>query len=140
MLSTIEEVRNAVTPLIGEIGAKIEVTDFDASISQALLELNWSLPVEGSYAYWVIERTKRHVYWNLLSGSAHKFRYKEIFLQNRFTQYLQLVKMMDATFREAVEKDMEIFDTDVYPELLSYVTNGFVYDDLGRDLTYEGWL
>lgn len=140
MLSSVEEVQIAVTPLIGDLADKIVPEDFTAAISQALLELRWSLPLDGAYAYWLIERTKRHVYWILLSTSAHKFRYKDIFLQHRFDQYLKMIKFMDADFKMALETDTELFDSTLYSGLISYISSGFLYDDLGHDHTYDGWL
>lgn len=140
MLSSVEDVQIAVSPLIGDLANKIVTDDFEAAVSQALRELHWSLPLDGAYAYWLLERTKRHIYWILLSTSAHKFRYKDIFLQHRFDQYLKMVKFMDTTFKSALETDTELFDFNLYSGLISYISSGFLYDDLGKDHTYDGWL
>lgn len=140
MLSSNTDVQNAVTPLIGDIASKIDPVDFTAAISQALLELQWSFPVDGTKAYWVIERTKRHIYWTLLSTSADKFRYKEIHLHNRFSHYMQLIKLMDSQFQKALENDIDTFDTNKYSSLISYISNGFIYDDFGNDHTYDEWI
>lgn len=139
MLSSDADVQIAVTPLIGDLASKFLPADFTAATEQALLELKWSFPVDGTKAYWVIERTKRHLYWSLLSTSADKFRYKEIYLQNRFNQYLKIVQMMDKQFTDALENDVDTFDTNKYSSLISYISTGFIYDDFGNDLTYNEW-
>lgn len=140
MLSNNTDVQNTVTPLIGDLASKIDPEDFDAATAQALLELQWEFPVDGKKAYWVVERTKRHIYWGLLSTSADKFRYKDIHLHNRFNQYIQMIRMMDSQFQTALENDIDTFDTNKYSALISYISNGFVYDNLGYDHTYDEWL
>ena len=140
MLDSTDAVILEVTPLIGALGTKVDSTAFEKAVEQALRELKWDFPVEGTKAYWVIERTKRHVYWIFLSTSADKFRYKEIFLQHRFDQYYKLVQMMDKQFQDALENDTDTFDSNVYSSLIDYISTGFIYDDFGNDHTYDGWL
>lgn len=128
-----DDVLEDLTPLIGSLDALFDEDPKLAAINHALKELHWEFPLtDDRKCYWLIERSKRQVYFILLSEAAHKFRYKDIHLQHRFANYIRLVKLMDDAFATALEDEIDIFDTNVYPSLVSYVTNGFQYDDLGR--------
>jgi len=116
---------------------KVSDDGFKQAASQAQAELHWSLPLNDSFQeFWLVERTKRFVVYILLFESAHKFQYKKISLQHRFNHYMQLLKMMDDTFKEALENNPETFDTGTYSNLSFYLTNGFQYDSDGEDMTY----
>lgn len=130
-----DEALESVDPLIGALTSEVNEDDRLTAIAHALAELHWAFPLtDTSKCYWLVERSKRQIYAILLAESAHKFRYKDIHQQHRFDNYLRLIKMMDAAFQKALENDTEIFDTDTYSNLFSYITNGFNYDNLGRSL------
>jgi len=113
---------------------------FDRACQHALDELNWTLPCSHSKkGYWITERARRHVIYVLLVESAHKFRFKEIHLHNRFAHYHKLIMLMDEEFAKALEDDIELFDVGRYPDVAYYLSPGFQYDYYGRDATYHRW-
>lgn len=129
-----------VKSLMGASYNLVSSVGFEQATQQALDELKWTLPcTDSTKGFWIVERSRRHVIYTLLVESAHKFRFKEIHLHNRFAQYFQLMKMMDGEFAKAIEKNPMLFDCDTYEHFGSYLTNGFVYDFYGNDHTYDGW-
>lgn len=107
-------------------------------------ELTWSLPQTDSFKlYWIVQRARRHLVYVLLVESAHKFRFKEIHLHNRFKHYHQLITMMDKEFLQAIEDRPLDFDhlasTNVEGAFGLYVSGGFHYNYAGEDLTYRNW-
>jgi len=79
--------------------------------------------------------------YTLVIQQAHKFRYKQIHLQQRFDQYFKLISKLDEAFAKALEEDISLFPPTInlgeFAEYINmYVPAGFVYDQLGQDLTY----
>ena len=132
-----------VAPLMGTTWEQLSSDNQAAAASQALLELGWTLPEEDTKkCYWIIERTKRYAIYTLLIQFASKFRYKQIHLQQKFENHLKIIEGMDLVFATAMEKDLTgMFDVAMDLDSFSkygFLMNpaGFVYDCLGRDLTY----
>ena len=135
-----DELIDIVKKLMGSSYNVVSTDGFEQAVQQALDELKWTLPCTDSQkGYWITERARRHVIYVLLVESAHKFRFKEIHLHNRFAHYFQLIKMMDDQFTKAIDSNLILFDCDTYEHFGSYLTNGFVYDFYGQDHTYDGW-
>jgi len=136
MLNNEQELVQFVKDTMGASYEKVSDDGFKRAVLQATQELNWSLPInDPKKEFWIVERTKRFVIYILLVESADKFQYKKIFLQHRFQQYLQLLKLMDEEFLRALETSPELFDTNTYNNLCSYITTGFSYDMAGNDIT-----
>ncbi len=136
-LTNEEELVTFVKDIMGASYEKISNDAFKRAVSQAKAELHWEFPILDSFKeYWLVERTKRFVTYILLFESAHKFQYKKISLQHRFSHYMQLLTMMDEQFKDALENNPDIFDTGSWTNLTFYLTNGFQYDTDGEDLTY----
>lgn len=134
------ELLETVKTLMGASYDKVTSDGFANAIDQACNELNWEPPqTDPKKCFWMIERAKRFVIYVLLIESAHKFRYKQIFLQQRFENYYKLIDMMDKEFEKALEADPGLFDTGTYSTIADYISNGFQYDSVGRDITYSGW-
>jgi len=126
---------------LGAVSDKVGDDGYDQAVVSALSELHWELPLDDSEKErWVIERTKRYVLYILLIESAHKFQFKKLYLQHRFTQYFKLIEFMDKEFANALENNPILFDVSAWGNLTFYITNGFDYDDFGRDISYDGWL
>lgn len=76
--------------------------------------------------------------------SAHKFQYKQIHLEHRFKHYIQLIENLDMLFAKAIEEFPELFEELLDAQSLGagvlgiYMGPGYIYDQLGRDLTYLG--
>ncbi len=118
----------------------------DAAISQAFDELGWVYPVSmARKAYWLVERCKRHALYITLTVQAERFQYKEIRLQHKFANYFKLISEADSAFALAMAEEAALIDVGGMDEATSelfakgFFMNpaGFVYDQIGRDLTYE---
>jgi len=127
-----------VESLMGGSYSTVSSDGYSGAVDQALNELPFTFPITDSHEkYWIVERARRHVIYVLLTESAHKFKYKEISLQHRFANYFKLISKMDADFEKALNDFPELFDVlPTYSTLCEYITNGFVYDQFGRDFTY----
>jgi len=127
-----EEVKGLTTYLVDE--------DYTNAIADASRETGWSLPISDTFKeYWFKARAKRHLFFYLLSESAHKFKVKQINLQHRFDHYNILVKEMDEKFVAVQENYPELFTSADYEFLFgSKIDAGFAYEpQTGRDITYE---
>ena len=126
-----EEVKSLSTYLVDD--------DYTNAINDAQNETGWTLPVSGDFKeYWIKTRAKRHLFFYLLSESAHKYKVKQINLQHRFEHYNILVKEMDEKFMLVVDENPEQFLTvDVETMFGSKIDAGFAYESqTGTDLTY----
>ena len=137
-----EELIQAVKTLMGASFDKVSDEGFNQACMNAEAELGWTYPIsDARKSYWMVERAKRHVVYILMVESAHKFQYKQIHIEHRFKHYIQLIERMDQEFAQAIEDFPELFD-----EMLTsglgvgvlgiYNGPGYIYDELGRDLTY----
>lgn len=129
--------------LVGTAWDQLSLENQTQAAAQALDELGWVLPVTAQkVSYWIIERTKRHALYILLVQHAERFRYKQIHLQQRFDNYFRLITQADIALAAAIEDDLAgLFPLDVDMDAFSKYgfmqhPAGFVYDQLGRDLTY----
>lgn len=142
ILSTIELVV-IIKELVGATYDKVSAPGFTLAAERAQQELSWTIPVADSKKeYWIVERSRRHLVYILLVESAHKFRFKEIHLHNRFAHYFKLLTLMDKEFEKAMDANPSFFEVDegVGSSLFTYITPGFTYDWTGVDLTYmKGW-
>ena len=128
--------------LLGVSAALITADGKSQAVTQALSELNTNLPAtDDKLCYWIIERVKRHMLYIVMVEQAYKFRYKEIYLQQRFDSHFKMISAMDKTFAAALESDSSLvlagLDLDSVAEF-GFMANpaGFVYDQIGRDYTY----
>lgn len=142
-INNIDALLETVGPLMGTTWEQLTAENREASANQALMELGWSLPeTDARKCYWIIERTKRYSLYVLLIQFASKFRYKQIHLQQKFENHLKLIQAADETYAKAMEEDITgMFDVPADLESFAnygFLMNpaGFVYDSLGRDLTY----
>jgi len=137
-IADLDDLLDFVAPLMGTTWDQL------TPANQALSELGWVLPESDDRKwYWILERTRRYSLYVLLIQFASKFRYKQIYLQQKFDNHLRMIEAMDAMFAKAMENDMSgIFDESMgdlenFSKYGFYMNPaGFVYDCLGRDLTY----
>ena len=140
MISNIDELVSIIQKLMGASYNTVSDEGFEQACRQALAELEWSLPcTDSKKGYWITERARRHVIYVLLVESAHKFRFKEIHLHNRFKHYHALIQMMDDQIANAIEDNPELFDIGTYSDIFFYITNGFEYDYNRNSLEYGRW-
>lgn len=126
--------------LLSDEGSPAESTRLNFAANTAVRELRMTLPVsDNKKIYWLVERGKRHALDFLRIASAHKFKYKQISLNHRFEHYNKLIEMMDKAFKEAKKDDPALADVDAFGDgtggMGIYLSNGFVYDQFGNDIT-----
>jgi hypothetical protein len=109
--------------------------EMEQAAKKSMLELRWVYPIQDSFKeYWAIERGKRHALAILLNVSAHKFKYKQINLNQRFDHYFKLLKSMDEEFAKVIDDYPTIFPgVETEHGFTSYIPAGFEEDFLGRD-------
>ncbi len=120
--------------------SSLDYVDYENAVSAAERDTGWSLPQTASFNIkWLIDRSKRHLFFYLLSESASKFRFKAIYLQHKFEHYRALVSDMDKRFVEAqVEFAFEFAGVPAYEMAGTKIDAGFSYEPLtGRDTTYD---
>ena len=112
--------------------------DYTQAVENAQRDTGWILPTSNSdKIHWLIERTKRHLFFMLMSESAHKFKVKQYSLHHRFEHYRDLIKMMDETWETYLEQ-VPIDPENAIAIGGTKIDAGFQYDeDTGRDLTYS---
>lgn len=143
-LASVDAVLERVSALMGASWSGLSANDQEFIVAQALDELGMSLPESNSQrCYWIIERTKRHGIYQFVVTEAERFRYKQIYLQQKFDNYFRLIQQADERFAAAIANDISgIFPDDIVDgenfALYGFMYNpaGFVYDQIGRDLTY----
>jgi hypothetical protein len=104
----------------------LDSDDYSNACDDASRETGFSYPVaDGFQTLWMKSRAKRHIFFYLLTESAHKFKYEQINLQHRFEHYRDIIKYMDAEYEKALEENTKI-------------DAGFAYEpQIGRDRTYD---
>jgi len=112
--------------------------DYSNACDDAARDTGWSFPITDDFRIlWQKNRAKRHLFFYLLSESAHKFKYEGISLNQRFDHYFTLVNKMDSEFEKVQETHPEEFMTvDSYLLFGTKIDAGFSYDEVGRDTTY----
>lgn len=118
----------------------LDSDDYNNACDDASRETGFLFPVaEGFQTLWVKTRAKRHIFFYLLSESAHKFKYEQINLQHRFDHYSLVIKGMDIEWiRVQEENALEFAGVSGVNVLGTKFDAGFAYEvQTGRDLTYR---
>lgn len=143
-IDSADDLKTTVGNLLGTAWTELSEDSQDAAVAAALDELSYSIPLTNQrQCYWLVERTKRHGLYVVVVSQAERFKYKQINLQQKFDHYFKIIEKADATFAKAVETDISgVFSLDIADSTTfakyGFMNNpaGFVYDQLGRDLTY----
>lgn len=123
--------------LMGGSSTKVSDDGFEEAAKQTEKELRFAYPVtDSTKSFWMVERMRRHLLYILMVESAHKFQYKQIHIEHRFKHYIQLIEKCDRDFLKAADDFPELFETGTWDDFAYYLGPGFVYDSLGRDITY----
>ena len=130
---------NVIKEEIKGLSSRLEEEDYVNAVNDAARETGWPLPVSGDTKIkWFKERAKRHIFFMLLSESAHKFKFKQYNLQHRFEHYRSIIRTMDREYINAIEEHPEKFANVSASQLFGHkIDAGFKYDNVGRDLTYD---
>lgn len=135
-MQTINELKNTVLSAAGGLGAYLETDQLDFAVNQAVRELGFSFPItNNTKEYWIIERSKRHVLDVLRTASAYKFRYKQIYLNQRFEHLNTLLEKMDEEFKDALNNEPDLLNVDIFKTFGTYIDNGIIYDQFGNDIS-----
>jgi len=122
--------------LMGGSSDKVSIEGYETAAGQAEKELTITYPItDDVVSYWAVERVRRHATYILMVEAANKFQYKQIHLEHRFKHYIQLIEKMDQEWLEAMVDNPDLFGS-TYSDFSFYLETGFVYDALGRDVTY----
>lgn len=126
-----EEVKNLTNYLATE--------DYENASDDAINEFESSFPVSGQLIeYWVKKRAKRHLFFYLLTESAHKFKFEQINLQHRFDHYKVLIEYEDEQFLAFMEERPDLFaGVDSFQMFGTKIDAGFAYTGSGVDITYN---
>jgi hypothetical protein len=113
--------------------------DYRNACDDASRETGFSFPVTSDFQInWVKARAKRHLFFYLLSESAHKFKYEQINLQHRFEHYRRLVRDMDYLYDRALEDYyLEFSGASSVNVFGTKIDAGFQYSSTGVDTTYD---
>lgn len=134
---------NMITLLEQEVkglSTYLDSDDYSNACDDASRETGFSFPVaDGFQTFWVKTRAKRHIFFYLLSESAHKFKYEQINLQHRFDHYRNIIEYMDEQYALALEEHaLEFAGATGINALGTKIDAGFAYQpQTGRDLTYD---
>lgn len=139
VFSSIDDVVDALTIQLSTTATALTSDGLESAVTTAMTELGWSFPVnDAMQCMWILSRAQRHACYILWVASAHKFKYKQVNLQNRFEHYEKLIKSMDSAYENALKTQSNIFSSvSSYSLFGTLVGAGFVYDSMGRDLTYS---
>lgn len=128
-----------VTREIRGLSSNFIADDFTDAVDAAQRDTGFTLPTTVDFQIkWLIERTKRALYFGLCSENAESFKFKQMSLNQKFDNFYKLIAFMDAAFDKAIaENPTEFAGGEPYELFGSKVDAGFSYDDLGEDTTYD---
>lgn len=136
-IADIDGLKEQIIISLGDLSTRLEDTAIGFAANQAIDELGWSFPLSaGVKKFWGIQRGKRHAIDILCTTAAYKFKYKQISLNQRFDHLKALLVQMDEAWQDALKTDPALMDVaDTYTVFGTYVGNGLIYDQHGRDVS-----
>ncbi len=128
-----------ITREIKALSSNFDADDYADAVDASERETGFVFPSTNSFQIkWLIDRTKRALYFSLLSSNAESFKFKQINLQDKFKNLKQLVDGMDKQFEQAqVDYVYEFAQVDSVQAFGHKVDASFAYDSFGRDITYN---
>jgi hypothetical protein len=118
------------------LSAYLDPVDYTNACNDASRETGWAFPTSTDFrSYWMKQRAKRHIFFYMVTESAHKFKYQQVNLQNRFEHYWKLIQSMDEAYLLAIQgmEDVE----EAFRAFGTKVDAGFAYDEVGKDISYD---
>ncbi len=135
-----DELKETVERGIKGLSTYFAAADYKLAIDEAERDTGFTAPTSVAFRIkWLVERTKRSLFFMLYSESAHKFKVKQFNLQHRFEHYGKLIASMDKDFLRVQEEEMFQF-VGVSPKQAfgHLISSGFASDSItGKDITYE---
>lgn len=100
------DVVSALQVSLKDIIDLFEESELEQAVDIASWETGWSLPVTKNFrCYWMLERAKRACISMMCFATAHKFKFKQINLNQRFDHYHAMLKEMDKQFAAAKQEN-----------------------------------
>jgi hypothetical protein len=137
---TEEEFIDKLTEEVKNLDTYLERDDYVNALSDASAETGWAIPEDTAIkVLWLKKRAKRHIFFYLYTESAHKFKYKQINLQQRWEHYADILKVMDEEFLAFQEERPDLFgDVEPFHMFGTKIDAGFGYEgQTGKDITYS---
>jgi len=122
--------------------SSLETDDYGNAIDSAERDTGWSLPQTAAFKIqWLLDRSKRHLFFFLMTEAASKFRFKNIYLNHRFEHYIKVIGMMDENFAKAQEEyAYEFAGVSAYELAGTKIDAGFASNhQTGEDMTYSDY-
>ena len=128
-----------VTREIKSLSENLDADNYADAVDDAERETGFTLPVTDSFQIkWLKERTKRHLFFYLLSDNVESFKVKQISLHQKFDHLQAIIDKMDADFEKAlIENALEFAGIEDYKLFGTKIDAGFQYDEIGQDTTYD---
>jgi len=114
--------------------------DFSNALDDASRETGWGFPISGDKKiHWQKQRAKRHLHFYLVSETAHKFKYKQISMNQRFEHHWKIISGMDKLWTDAQDDLLiELSGAESYELFGTKVDAGFAYEEqTGQDITMD---
>ena len=133
------EMESLIEQEVKGLTSYLDAPDFTNACNDAAIETGFSFPTSSDFQVrWLKERAKRHLFFYLLTESAHKFKYEQINLQHRFEHYRKIVRDMDWRYDKAKDEFyLEFSGASSVNAFGTKIDAGFQYDYVGRDTTYD---
>jgi len=133
-ISNSGEFIDVIKKSLGSSSSLLEPEEFEFAATQALNELDWGYPIsDRKKEFWCTQRGKRHALDLLRVVSAHRFKYKQMSLGQRFEHYETMIEKLDQDFEKALNSDPVLLDISLENTFGVYLENGFLYDQFGND-------
>ena len=128
-----------ITREIKALSSNFVANDYADAVDASERETGFVFPNTNSFQLkWLMNRTKRALFFSLLSENVESFKFKQINLQDKFKNLKQVVDSMDADFEKAqVEYMYEFAKVDAIQAFGHKIDAGFAYDEFGRDVTFD---
>lgn len=128
-----------VTREIKALSSNFDSDDYADAIDSAERETGFTFPVTSNFQIqWLLKRTKRALFFSLLTENAESFKFKQINLQDKFKNLSQLVDSMDKEFEQAqLDNIYEFAKVSAVQAFAHKIDAGFAYDEFGRDMTFD---
>jgi hypothetical protein len=137
---TSSEAVTLITRELKALSSNFVADDYTDAIATAQRELSpFVFPTTNDFQIlWLIKRTKRALFFALLSENLLSFKFKQLSLQDKFKNLKAIIEDMDAEFVQAMIDYADKFaNVSAFNMFSQYVENSFKYTSLGQDITFN---
>lgn len=136
---TEDELIARVTREMMDLASKFDSDNFADAVDEAESETGFTCPVTSTFQIrWMRLRTKRALLFMLLTGAAKNVRYENLNREQAFGNYRNIIKDLDAEFKQALEDNVyEFAGVSASHMFGTKIDAGFQYEPgTGVDTTY----